>query len=1058
MPAELRVCEACDAIRPGGTTCPGCGGGLSLRDLGHLEGRRLGRYRVRRLLGAGGMGAVYEAEHDTLGSLVAVKVILPQLAAGDLRRRFVREARILARLRHPGIVAVHDFEAPADGLPWLAMEYLEGASLREVAQRRGRIDRGAVGTIVRQVAGALAHAHRQDVVHRDLKPENVFLATYEDETVVKVLDFGIAKVVDRTGGETVLTATGEVFGTPDYLAPEQILSGRIGPWTDVYTLALMTVELLTGRSPRAGKTPARILAESPQERFDPSAWPDLGLAEFARDVLVRALEPKVSDRLATVGELVDGLGLEEGPLPPVVGGGRTVRLETDPLESRPTLDHSSGGSRADADLGATIRRPSAPTPAPPARTEVPRGAVLEAGPAATRALSETSAATARGRKRSSALHRLAGGLLGFAILVGVFWLVDRVRTVLEPGPAARAPASEGSGTETEGASPAEGAGSRPVREIERRDVPLGATRILGWKGDVLLVADARSVHRVPGAGRVAPPPLVLREGESVLGLDAEGDLVLRSADVVRIVDALEGRERDWLVGLPVDGAAAMDPDGRFLAFEREDGVRLVSTAGGRARTTADWRDEEVGAEPEGWRILHWRWAGGLLGLHVGVDDAGSRVLLLRGADGTVAAERPLRDAGARSMAVETAGRWLVAGGRSDRLEVLFADGSTRSVASPGPAAALVATPDGTLWIGGPRGLARWEPGLETAEEVPGIPALVDLRFVGGRLVGITTGNVAVSWSLGAPAPLPWTRVEGEALGGLAVAPDGSELALSMWSGPLAVLDAETGDARVPEGAEGDGPPQRALALSGAWLVAASDDRRLSVWRRPELRLELRAPAHDYLINDLGISGDGARLWTSSSDGTVRSWQLPGGRELERIDVRALSGREVYLASLWVDATEETIVVSSWNNEVFLVEGSPGNRRLGARFPMTPRAALGIVEVPEADALVLALTHRFTAVGVLDLVARSLDVRSGGIEVLGAVADPTREPGDPVRLVGRGGLVEVVVTRGSDGGLGVALEPRLGTDLGVLVGGARVGDELVVADEAGVLYRWPVGGE
>ena len=229
-----------------------------------------GRYYLERRLGRGGMGTVYSATDRALERRVAVKVIREDLVgSADAAERFRREARIAASFAHPNVVTVHDFGV-ADNRAFLVMELLEGGTLREGLWRHTRFPAARTLSILRHVCAALDAAHRRQLVHRDLKPENIFLVAGESAETAKVLDFGIAKFLPiATQQLTVDTAPGAVLGTLRYMSPEQSRGEDARPAWDLWALAVVTYEMLTGAYPFEGRSPADWFGNGLVARFTP---------------------------------------------------------------------------------------------------------------------------------------------------------------------------------------------------------------------------------------------------------------------------------------------------------------------------------------------------------------------------------------------------------------------------------------------------------------------------------------------------------------------------------------------------------------------------------------------------------------------------------------------------------------------------------------------------------------------------------------------------------------------------------------------------------------------
>jgi serine/threonine-protein kinase len=292
-------------------------------------------YRIVEVLATGGMGEVYRAVHLRLPRPLAIKTLHPDFVARQERvARFCREACVLAQLRHPNIVQVLDFNVAPNGVPYLAMELIEGQDLRAELDRGRRFDPAEVTSIVRQVASALDAAHAAGVVHRDLKPENVVLAPAPGQRpFVKVIDFGLS--LPESGGR--LTGDRAVFGTPDYMAPEQAqgLREQIDSRTDQFALAALAHTLLTGQAPFWRETPVAILYAIVHE--EPAGIPPANTWQTrpVEKVLARGMARAREDRYRTILDFADAFEealVEGGALPRpttpqplrLVRGGRTT--------------------------------------------------------------------------------------------------------------------------------------------------------------------------------------------------------------------------------------------------------------------------------------------------------------------------------------------------------------------------------------------------------------------------------------------------------------------------------------------------------------------------------------------------------------------------------------------------------------------------------------------------------------------------------------------------------------------------------------------------------------
>ncbi|HXU71917.1 MAG TPA: serine/threonine-protein kinase [Polyangia bacterium] len=285
-----------------------------------LVGRLIAeRYRVLSPLGRGGMGAVYRVEHVMLKKELALKFLHPELGRLDeVARRFEREAEAAARLDHPNIIAVTDFGRTEDGMLFLVMELLNGLSLTNVIRPSGvgrplPVER-ALG-IVRQILRALEHAHGSGIIHRDLKPDNIMLIERDGERdIVKLLDFGIAKITAPQDGDPAqqgqaLTQAGVVFGTPEYLSPEQAMGEEADPRADLYSVGIVLYEMLTGKRPFDAPSKVAIVSMHLTQKAMPvtQAAPEAAVPKWLERVVERAMAKKRDERYASSSELLAAL-------------------------------------------------------------------------------------------------------------------------------------------------------------------------------------------------------------------------------------------------------------------------------------------------------------------------------------------------------------------------------------------------------------------------------------------------------------------------------------------------------------------------------------------------------------------------------------------------------------------------------------------------------------------------------------------------------------------------------------------------------------------------------
>ncbi len=373
-----------------------------------------GRYRILRKLGSGGMANVYLAEDEDLGRRVAIKILNDRYANDEaFTERFRREAKSAAALSHPNIVSIYD-RGQAEGRPYIAMEVIEGRSLKELIVNSGPLPIGEAVEYAKQILSALRFAHRHGIIHRDIKPHNILLG---NENRLKVTDFGIARY-----GPSQMTEVGSIMGTAQYLSPEQARGAPVTASSDLYSAGIVLYEMLTGKTPFTGETPIEIAMKHlnepprPPSELRPEISPELD------QIVLRSLAKDPNERYETADEFSADLDRVEAGLPvsPETTAAATAVL-TGMAVDRCDPGHGAGrahaGAPADRGSAGTAARLPAGLRLPPAQEAAPLGAVAARPPLRrprdrcrlVRLLPRPGRASGREARRRPARRRPDGG-------------------------------------------------------------------------------------------------------------------------------------------------------------------------------------------------------------------------------------------------------------------------------------------------------------------------------------------------------------------------------------------------------------------------------------------------------------------------------------------------------------------------------------------------------------------------------------------------------------------------------------------------------------------------
>ena len=492
-------------------------------------------YTIEALLGRGGMGAVFLASHKRLaGKQVAIKILHTEIADTEVIARFKREAEIAAKLNHPNIVGVIDYNVSPDGMPYLVLDYLEGETLAD------RIARGPLAldhamSIVRQVGSALAAAHGAGIVHRDLKPQNIFLVTSEIDgrtiEVAKVLDFGISKI---RGSETVKTQDSVLLGTPQYMSPEQAIGQHtsIDERTDVFALGAIVYEMLSGQPAFGGDSLPAVVFQVVYEQPPPLAERAPGVPPGVIDAVERAMAKPPGERFATVSGFVEALTgrpLATTRIPAAMAAPRAAPPGEAFARTMGSGDHG--------DLVNPMLATAAPTPAPRpltasaqppslSRSSAPPGA---ADPGAVPATAAPTVDLPGARRAQPGSHRrwpglVIAGVIAAAVAGGAVVVMNSrapqppaaPAQVAGPAPAVVAAAAE--------ARPAE---ARPAEARPAEAKPAAAAHAGDEPAPVKPApkSHAKSPAKLPVAPHPAPPTAEPATAESPeVGADLDDDV------------------------------------------------------------------------------------------------------------------------------------------------------------------------------------------------------------------------------------------------------------------------------------------------------------------------------------------------------------------------------------------------------------------------------------------------------------------------------------------------------------------------------------------------------
>jgi WD40 repeat protein/serine/threonine protein kinase len=856
-------------------------GGLLAPPLGPDEIGRLGPYRVLEVLGAGGMGAVFRAIDPSLQRPVALKVMLPGVAASpSARARFLREARLAAAVKHDHIVTIYQVgEVPAGGgtIPYLAMELLHGEPLDARLRREGKLPTGDALRIAAQVARGLAAAHARKLIHRDIKPANIWLEAPESSRPAprdgqplaereaycgraKILDFGLARGEERSSaGGSELTQPGAILGTPAYMAPEQVDGHGVDARADLFSLGCVLYAMVTGRPPFSGRDTVSTLMAVATDRPTPPDEVNPDVPPALSELILRLLDKDPNRRPAGAAEVADALERIARGEAPAVG----------PRPARPRRRVLLAAAVAGLVLGLVALGVVVKVKLDGGREVVVRTddpdieLVVKGGGSIVRIRDNKSGKTWDLDAGAYTLGMAddAGGLR-IALPDGVAFVLERrgkaVLSIQRLAPAV----------------PADG--------LKQKDIPQAA---LAW----------------PGGGDPGQAPLelvgILGDGRfrtfGVTCFPAWSPdhqlLAVPAGDAVFVFDSKTGAFKHRLLEHSNRVVhVAFSTDGSLLASGGCDRtVRIWSTTTWESvHTLAPCSADHSGLafHPDGRALAASFWDG-----TVRLWDSRSGKLLgeARGHEGP-----------ATGLAFRPAGKLLVSASRGAKGTVRTWDTSAGKL-QPGKSISLVSdeddyaraafSPDGkVLAVGTSESVRLLDP--ESLAQQHSLPANAsgllafaaggrELLTAGHRYPGDTSSHHFERWDLAHRRKIASRRLATRGVWCHPVAsPGGKTLAVTVDDQTVVRLfDAATGKPRVGDPGHANFVVGLAFSPDGKTLASGGNDYTVRLWDMATARSLLELTGHTARVAGVAFSPDGKLLASSSHDGTVRLWDLPGGR-------------------------------------------------------------------------------------------------------------------------------------------------------------------------------------
>ncbi|NOZ14223.1 MAG: protein kinase [Acidobacteria bacterium] len=1014
---ELRICPACRAVQAKGSSCEYCGKPLTLVNADYLAGWELGKYRLEHALGAGGMGMVYRASHSTLNKTVALKILLPRIESdtGEFARRFLREARVLAELRHPNIVEIYDMDVTEWGAPYFVMEHLEGLPLDElIFQYGGALPEPWIAGITKGLVSGLAFAHNRGIIHRDLKPENIFLSLYGKTVVPKILDFGIAKLISEHGDTTRLTSTGAVVGTPEYLTPEQVLNQEAGGWTDQYTLALVVAEMLSGNCPRAGKSLLEIVSTEIHHPLDLISI-GIPVENPVANALYRATQPKPENRFNSVEDFLKALRLKHNES--AMKKMTEWLVEAVSKTGSNTLKTVSGFNKTNSKF-------------PPGS----RQRVAAANP--TRRLSSPVNSKQSLHPENDSLHhrlgwKLWGGFMLFTIIAIIIGWSHFSFTVIPSRP------STTPDKRIKKTYPV-------IKQTAKWNLPPDTRNILGQNEKEILIQGARGVYLLDNkTGKTATIPFP-RESFFICGDNSIGAFLFKNGTLLHWNPKSDQTETVAAGLPPLDAnekivSGIINPEHTRMLYSTNQKVRLLSF------------DQKTA------KILYSRDTTGftvLLAMGRKVAAAAlprGKIHVIHLKNGQIAATLHLNELRLYSLAISQPLHLIAVGGWFDKvylLDYLHPD-KIVTISQKGESHSVTWLGNGTtLAAGGIYGGFLWN---RKDGRIGTIPVSQS-----GKLTQIFRGDGTIL-TLDENMKLStfyFNRI-----------PNGTAYRLgnnSIWAMCSGSTDhIFAGDSRGELYEFGKTGVYKthslhtlgigALTSDGKFLATASDDKTIAVWQLPKMQVEWRSRAHKFLVTGLWLSPK--NLWSVSSDGDIKKWSWPDLEPLEVIRISdIIKHRKTSGQSVWSSPDGKRVLVGSWDMGIIELEKKRGEYHW-AHYQTNAKVIYQTAQVPGMNLVAFSAFNPYAAY-LYDLEKGKLFKLPIYRATLMSLCSGRK---GEIWYFGPGNIMRYQFSRDSAGIVHASISGGMESSMSIGISGCITSDKqhLVIGNETGEIFWWKI---